>query len=404
MLTKPFALKPFFRFFPKGWWIVLLIAFALKLLAPELEQAWNMWINLALTFLFLKLSVIIHECGHLTAAHLAGGTPKRMALGSGHEIHRTEIADIKVIVNSTPVGGYAIATFNNEKYMRLRYAVFVAGGVLANLIVAGVFHLLFGFELRYFTGRYGVDGASALIFSNLVMILNLFPFYTSAFGIKLSSDGLSLLQLLAGSYEYKKLGVMNEYFEAYEYFEKREYDKAFTIYQKYHTLFPEEPLPLLNMSVIHLRRGDIDEAINLLTPLAENAHLKKLNRYKGLLFNNLAWAWLVKNDIVKAYHFAGLAIKAMPRSNYAWSTWGAVLVENGNVTEGMKWLYKNMDLEHPNSITLTASISLMMGFHLRGNYESRDVHLNYVKRNIERLQADERLLFERNLRKMGIDL
>lgn len=402
MLTKSFALKSFFRFFPKGWWIVLSIAFVLKLLAPELEQAWNMWINLALTFLFLKLSVITHECGHLVAAHFAGGTPKRMALGSGHEIHRTEIADIKVILNATPVGGYAIATFGNERYMRLRYAVFVAGGVLANLIVAAIFYLLFGFELRYFNGKYGVNAASALIFSNLIMIINLFPFYTSAFGIKLSSDGLSLLQLLVGSNGYKKLGVMNEYFEAYEYFEKHEYDKAYAIYQKYHTLFPEEALPLLNMSAIHLRRGNIDEALNVLIPLAENAHLKKWGRYKGLIFNNLAWAWLVKDDTAQAHHFASLAIKAMPRSHYAWSTWGAALVGSGNVTEGMKWLYKNMDLEHPNSITLTASIFLMLAFHIRGNHESRDLHLNYVKSNIENLEVDERMIFEINLRKMGL--
>lgn len=403
-LSNVFTPKIFFRFFPKPWWIFILAAILLKFISPDdLDVASSLIINVSCTFLFLKLTTIIHECGHLAAAKLVGGIPRRMVLGRGHEVYRTEVSGVKIIFNSIPVGGLAFAIFNDDRNIRWKHAAYIVGGVLANLLVAAVFYFLFNFQPRYLSGRYGVDLASALILVNALAVLNLLPFYSSTYGMKIPTDGLFLLQLpFRPKKYYKDIELKNRFLDAYEYMENREYDKAYEIYTQYLSKFPDEPLPIINMSVIHLRNGEIDNAFTLLEPLLKKVESKELRNYKGYVYNNLAWIYLLKNDIDQAYHYADLTIKVMPSNPHAWGAYGALLIEKGELLTGMQWLFKNMDLEHVNSTTLIASMFLMVAFHLRGDLKNRDLHMNHVKRNIDKLEPDERLVFDRNLDKIGM--
>jgi hypothetical protein len=67
---KPFSVKAFSKFFPKTWWLTILVALPLKFLLPGLDQLFNIIINVSLTVLGLKLATIIHERGHLITARL----------------------------------------------------------------------------------------------------------------------------------------------------------------------------------------------------------------------------------------------------------------------------------------------------------------------------------------------
>ena len=74
------------------------------------SQLGNVLINLGTLLVAVKGAVIIHESGHLIAAKLVGGTPRRVVLGKGHELYRTKIFRIRIIVNSSFLGGHAYAT------------------------------------------------------------------------------------------------------------------------------------------------------------------------------------------------------------------------------------------------------------------------------------------------------
>jgi tetratricopeptide (TPR) repeat protein len=401
MTRSAIPVKLFFRFIPRVWWVILLMGFVLKFAVPEDVPIPDLVINAVLLLIFLRLSTIVHECGHLAAAKFVGGTPRRMILGIGHEVHRTEVAGVKVLLNAVARGGQAIATFDDERYIKWKYAVYMAGGVGLNLLVAFIGLLVFGFEPAFLSGHYGVDVAGALILANAVSVINLVPFHTSFYGPKMPTDGLAMLMLLFESKnKYKDLAFKNQLFDAYENIEEREYDKAYEFFRTYHERFPDELSPLFSLSVIHLRKGEMDEANNLLTDLEKKIDSKELKHYKGYLYNNLAWLYLIRNDIALAHHYAVLALKAMPRNSTIRGTYGSVLVEKGKVLEGMKWLYKNMDLEHPNSITLASSMYLMVALHLQGDFAARDLHLNFVQNNIAKLEQDERMLFERNIQKL----
>ena len=55
------------------------------------SQLGNVLINLGTLLVAVKGAVIIHESGHLIAAKLVGGTPRRVVLGKGDELYRTKI-------------------------------------------------------------------------------------------------------------------------------------------------------------------------------------------------------------------------------------------------------------------------------------------------------------------------
>jgi predicted Zn-dependent protease len=171
--------------------------------------------------------------------------------------------------------------------------------------------------------------------------------------------------------------------------------------KQYHYTFPNDPTSLLNMASIHVRRGEIDEALSILQALEKDVHTKRLKGYREYFYSGMASIYLVKNDIDVAFHYASLALRESPRSNYIWAIYGAVLIEKGSDKNGMRWLFKIMDFEYPNPLAMCASMYLMVAFHQRGDMRSRELHLNFVKRNMGLLDADGRIILNRNLEKIG---
>lgn len=402
--TRPVSLKALFYFFPKIAIISIPVAIVLKFAAPGMNQLWDIIVNIMFTFIALKLMVVIHEAGHLIVAKWMRGTPKRMTLGTGYEVFRTSLAGIIIIINSSPVGGLAYAVFDDDRYIRWRYAAYTAGGVFFNFLVAALAYFTGGLHLNYFTGEHGIDLASPLVLTNALAFTNLVPFYTSAFGTKLSSDGLALLKIpFKPKNYYKQLQLQNRFFDAYDYLENHQYDEAFAIYKEYYDLFPEKEELLINISAVHILRGDFDMALEILQSLETRINSKKeLQLYKGYIYHNLAVIYLVKENIELAWKNVSLALKALPKNSQVGNIYGAVLIERGDTKIGMKWLSANMDLAHPGPITLYASLYLMVACHQRKEFQVRDTHRKFIENNFDILDVTGKLFYKRNLEKMGI--
>jgi hypothetical protein len=124
---------------------------------------------------------------------------------------------------------------------------------------------------------------------------------------------------------------------------------------------------------------------------------KMLRPYSAVIYNHLAWTHLVLNDIEQADHFSALAIELMPADQNIQGTRGSVLVEKGMTNHGMSLLFANMDFRFVESGSLCAAIYLMLGAHLNGVVHERQRYLEFLKTNLDRLEPDEKILFERNL-------
>ncbi len=397
-----FSYRIILRYIPLLAWILLMGSLTLHVMFPVAKGLWDSVINLTLIFIFAKVTTVIHEVGHLTAAHWAGGVLKRIILGIGHEIYRSEVGVIRVILKSIPMGGAAMAIFPNNKQERWRYILYVMGGVLFNFLVAASLILLFGYDSSFLIGVNGIDVSSALIFTNTIAVLNLIPFYTSAPGMKTPTDGMASIKMLfapgAQRNEYKHMEL---FYEAYELMEARSFDEAEQIYNLLYQSQPTQPLVIFNMSAVCLKKANGQGAINWLDRLESRIQERSVKPLKGLVYNNLAWAYLLTQDVEKAYHYAKMAIEDLTRAPHVQGTYAATLVEGGKENKGIEWLLLNMDFKHPNATTLSSSMYLTLAFHKLDNMKDLEIHRTYVAANLDKLDADDLLLWNHILSRIN---
>ncbi|SHH77783.1 Peptidase M50B-like [Chryseolinea serpens] len=156
------AKKVFLTLFPLPYWILIVAGTVLGFLGDDFSSLSNAFINCGIFLVAAKLATIFHEIGHILAAKLVGGTPRRMILGRGHELYRAQIYGVRVVVNSSFRGARVTATFNHPSFLRLRYAFYMMGGVLCNGLIAFVFFSLFGFNFFGANDQVTFAPASAL--------------------------------------------------------------------------------------------------------------------------------------------------------------------------------------------------------------------------------------------------
>lgn len=55
-----------------------------------------------------------------------------------------------------------------------------------------------------------------------------------------------------------------------------------------------------------------------------------------------------------------------------------------------------------NNATLSLAMYLMLAYDIKDDSKERDKYFRFVQKNEDRLEADERILYERNLKKIQL--
>jgi tetratricopeptide (TPR) repeat protein len=391
-----------FTLFPIGYWIVISVG-ALFHFIPEVSQLGAILINLGAFLVAFNGAIIIHEAGHLIAAKAVGGTPRRMVLGKGHELYRMKVFNLRVVINSVFRGGHAYASFEQPGFLKLRYGAFTLGGVLLNVICACFMYTFFEMGFTNPMGEVVIAVPFAIFLANAVMIFNFIPYYTTIAGMRVPTDGLALLKL-----PFTKLGEIekrideNLFWEGHEFLENKDYQSAWIVFNQYLEKYPEAKIISINLALILLKTGRIEESLKESLKLLDHLDDKEVKPYTSLIHNQIAWTYLVLNKINEADHFSALAIKALPNQDYIRGTRGAVLVEKGLLNEGMSLLFQNMDFQFVNSATLMSATYLLLAYRLKENVKESNIYYQFIKRNENRLEVDERILYERSLEKIEL--
>jgi tetratricopeptide (TPR) repeat protein len=384
----------FFTLFPTGYWIVIALGILLNFL-HEVSQLGNLLINIGVFLLAVKGAVIIHETGHLMAAKAVGGRPRRIVLGNGHELYRTNIFNIRVVINSAFLGGHAYALFEEPRFLKLRYAAFILGGVLFNVACALLINLFFEIDFTYPMSNVAIP--FAIFLANIMMVFNFIPYYTTIGGMKVPTDGLALLKLpFTNVGEIEKRIDANGLWEGYELLENKDYESAWKVFNQYREKYPDTKILSMHVSLILLKTGRTEESLKEILKLLDHLDDEQVKGYTGLIYNQIAWTYLVLNDIEQADHYSVLAIKAVPHENYIRGTRGSVLIEKGTINEGMNLLFHNMDFQFVNNGTLSSAVYLMLAYHLKGDAAESMKYSNFIQMNEARLELDEKLLYKRN--------
>jgi len=320
-----------------------------------------------------------------------------MILGNGHEICRFNIFKIKLIINTQMRGGFAISDFQSKFFLRVKYFIRALGGVLFNFISAFLAYKFFGFDFESLSGKNGIDLSTSFILPNVLLAaFNLIPYRISYQGVKIPNDGLNLLKIPFE--EIKKLEKnikAYDLFEAFEYYESKEYDRAIKIYEEYLSYDNKELAVIMNLSIMYIKKGNYDKALSLLKDNENLLNIKKNKNYRALYYNNLAWIYLIKQEIENADEYSKKAIELNSKENIFQGTRGAVLIENGKIVEGINILKKLVDFNFPNGKTLSAAIFLNYGYYLNRNIKKEEEMMNFISLNFNKLDLDEIELWEK---------
>lgn len=382
--------------FPKFFWLALGLGLIFRFIGDEYSLISNIILNYLLIFVSFKVGIVIHEIGHLVFAKIGGGQPRRLVLGNGHELARFKCCDIKVVVNFPFNSGFAFATFPNQNLLKLKHLLYISGGFLFNLLFACGVYFILGFNLESIHGEHGVDFGSMFIISNgFLIIVALIPFSVTYMGINMSNDGLSILRLPFKHREKlsKELNT-SELLDAYDYYEAKEYDKAIEIYERH--LKDREILIYvkLNLSVMYLKKGEYSKALAILLETTDSLDDKDNKRYKALVNNNIAWLYLLLDDLDKADFYSEKAYSQVPREKIFRGTRGSVLIDKGEVEKGIDMLANLVDFRYTNNQTLSAAMYLVLGFSLNGNSDEQNKHFSFVESNIDKMDVDEIKIWE----------
>lgn len=379
---------------PQGYWITLLVASLLALIGGEFLSMASIGFNLVIFRIGVKLSIGIHEIGHLLFALFVGGTPRRLILGKGHNVAESKIYGIKLILNAHFNSGRALAAFDNLRFIRMKLLLFASGGFLTNLIVAGLLFFLFDFSVNITSG---IQLSSALVIANLLTGVSvLIPWYSNYQGIRYYSDGILILRIPF----YKKsqlveLSLLNEFIDAVDLVESKKYEEAIAIYESIQVKTGGAKTINLNLSIAHIKLGNYERAVALMEeclPLIDEEPFKGAN---NLIYNEIAWGYLLLNRLDEADNYSKLAYEINPHYVAARGTRASVLIEMGKFAEGKKLLINDVDFNFPNSDTLLAALYVGVAFYQLNEHKNAEKYLKFVEEHINLLEVDEKSLYQR---------
>lgn len=156
-------------------------------------------LNVLVLLAFLYLNIYIHEYGHVIAARLVGIDVRAVIIGNGKALWRKTVFGIPLFVTNSIGVGFTLVGRIDKNLLKLRYAFFILGGVLSQLLLTIACFALFGTKDLAYLYAGGISISTMYIISNVLMILtNLFPFNINFYGLRIPNDGLKLLKIPFG--------------------------------------------------------------------------------------------------------------------------------------------------------------------------------------------------------------
>jgi len=356
-------------------------------------------LDLVAFLFFIYVNIYVHEFGHVAAAKSMKVGIQKVMIGSGRELIRTNLFGFPLIITGNIGGGFTFPSHIRGSLLKLRTLIFLTGGILIQALLTFVCILIRRFEPGAFNISEGFDLSNAFIISNLLMIgISLVPMKFRYRGIKIPNDGLRILRtlFLKGKSIIQEILVSGVISDAHEYYTRKEYEKAAEAYIKCIEQYPNEVIPKINLSATLIKSLKFEEAKKILVALNEENHNKQ---YDFLIYNNLAWVLLLHNDqasLVEADKFSKMAFDLNPDVPTVRGTRGCVLIEKGQIEEGINLLKRNVRLSKPIDEEMNGPLGFFFmayAYYMKGRKDEARKYLIPLE-GYENLDADDKYLFD----------
>jgi tetratricopeptide (TPR) repeat protein len=339
---------------------------------------------LLIFMLFLYLNVYIHEFGHAITGTLLGFQIKRLIIGAGRELMRFRIGQAVMIINWSLSGGVTHWGKVPNNKLKPRFGLLILGGILAQALAVLICWTILQVSIQELVTFSNVSYPHMFIYSNvLLMGVNLLPWKFNYMGIKLPTDGLQLLKLPF----WKENDIQNilsagKIMDGYEQYEGKNYPEAERLFRECMVAYPDTILPKINVAAALIKQGKVKDCIEL---LEEDIQSYRKDQLLFFLYNNLAWAYLIsytKADLCKADQYSSQAYLLNSKHRNVLGTRACVLIEQGNVADGLILLMKVVNFAAPVDDKLNDPVGfiyLAYGYYLQNNHSK-------VRRCIEKLE------------------
>jgi peptidase M50-like protein len=159
------------------------------------SPAGHVFVNLFLIQFITLPSIIIHEFAHAIVGRLCGLTVLRIWIGRGKTIYQPRLLGFDTEFKMIPFGGLTFLTHGFGGKLRFRYFLAILAGPLVNGVILV-------FTSKYVSWRnFSLENAIQFpafvaLVQVLILVENLLPYRIQTALGRLSTDGLSLFQLL----------------------------------------------------------------------------------------------------------------------------------------------------------------------------------------------------------------
>ena len=301
-----------------------------------------LFLNLALLQVFLFLSTILHEIGHIVAARIAGLRVFGIEIGHGRTVADFRFGGLRWQFRAFPFGGFAHANSRTSDFYRLRQSFFILGGPAVNALLVFVSVAAFR-EQENFNGLIteSLAPATMLFFANATLLVySLVPHKGWTSYGELPNDGLLLwLTWKQSADEAKEQPIYWYYREAEEGRLQGSFSDAHRWIDDGLKIYPENFVLESERAAILLDEGRCRDGLRMYVIL--------LARYKGFpevfaaLLNNVAYAAVLTGEpvLIETADFAsGKALQLMPWVPHYKGTRGAVLLKLRRYDEALRLL------------------------------------------------------------------
>tara|TARA_R110002124_G_C8872758_1_gene507874 strand:+ start:787 stop:1254 length:468 start_codon:yes stop_codon:yes gene_type:complete len=146
---------------------------------------------------------------------------------------------------------------------------------------------------------------------------------------------------------------------------------------------------------VYSKKGNLDDAVKWIEPCLELVSKEGNKMMYAHVNNGLAWFKLLKGDATDIDILSKTAYSINPDFFYFIGTRGSVLIELGKVEAGIKLLKPLVDLKFPNYETISNAMYLYYGITCLKEHKKAHKYLDFITKNIKKLDADGEILWKR---------
>ena len=372
---------------------------------PVLHWSPFMVFNPLLVLALAAVLIVPHEFSHAAAALLAKGRALEIQIFEGPVRWQAQLGDTRLVLGSYPLTGHCVAVFPQGDRLRERTLLMVGAGPLFNVLV--ILALLPFYDGSRLTSTGAWPGL--LIIANAVLLFSaLLPFRASPRGGQDLSDGLRILHLVTGKGSEEDLHLAYLTTEAVYLLRSGRYAQAIETCDRALALYPAHTSVENTRAAALLETGHHTEALAIFEqllariqspdPLPELGTSQVREAMEALLVNNVAYGSLLSSsgmrDLQRARNCARRAYRMAPWIQAIRGTWGAVLIETGDVEEGLVYVSDAArEAETPRAKAVNLSHAAI-GYHRLGRTDEamrllcEARHLDPASTMVKRAEAE----------------